>query len=57
MKEIPLKNFYKDMHLAAIISEAVSHKLNNSLSGILGYIQFTLEKIDKESLDRHEIEK
>ncbi|MBN1522458.1 MAG: hypothetical protein JW928_07990 [Candidatus Aureabacteria bacterium] len=55
--DIPLKNFYKDMHLAAVISEAVSHKLNNSLSGILGYIQFVMEKIDTESLQREDIEK
>ena len=41
------KNLYKDMHLAAVLSEAVSHKLNNSLSGIMGYLQFTLEKMEK----------
>ena len=44
---IKFENFYKRMQIAALIGEAVSHKINNSLSGILGYIQFAEEKIQK----------
>ncbi len=50
-----MENFYKRMLVAAIIGEAVSHKINNSLSGILGYVQFAQEKISKNGNDTDKI--
>jgi hypothetical protein len=57
LDEKDLQDFYKCMLPAALVSEAVSHKLNNSLSGILGYIQFAIEKVDRDSLQRADIDK
>jgi hypothetical protein len=57
MKKKSGGKYLSNMNLASVFCEAIAHKLNNSLSGILGYLQFSLEKLNKASMDEGELEK